>query len=373
MKIAIDLAKKNFGKTFPNPSVGCVIVECDNNYNNDKIISYGQTQISGRPHAEAVALLRANFKKKKKYICYSTLEPCSHDGRSESCVNLIKKYPISEVVFSLIDPDKRVKGNGKKSLEMSNLKVRNGVMKEETIKVYEGYFFNKLFNRPKVTLKIATSIDGKIAYSDGKSKWISNKKSRKIVHQKRFYNDAILVGSKTLLLDNPTLDTRIEGLREFSPIKVFINRNLTLPLNLNVFNKNKQKTFIVTTKKKMSERKKLFKKKGIEIIEIEKKNFTFINILKEISKLNISSLFVEGGSVINSFFLSNNLVDDLIIFRGNFFIGSKGIDLANDDFNFLNIKNSFKLNYVHKIENNVLEMYRNKKNKSLITKILKDF
>lgn len=246
MEIALDLARKCSGFTFPNPPVGCVIVEYDKIKKDHKIVSYGQTQISGRPHAEFNAIKQTFFKTKKDYICYSSLEPCCHKGRSESCVSQILRTPIKKVVFSVIDPDKRVKGKGKEILKEYGISVSSGLLKKSAINLYSGYFLNRIFGRPKITLKIASSLDGKI-YGN-KSKWITNEITRSFVHSLRFENDAILIGGNTAKVDNPRLDCRLKGLEGFSPIKIVISKSFDLSKNLKIFSiKPKVKIIVFTT------------------------------------------------------------------------------------------------------------------------------
>ncbi|MDC3091499.1 bifunctional diaminohydroxyphosphoribosylaminopyrimidine deaminase/5-amino-6-(5-phosphoribosylamino)uracil reductase RibD [Rickettsiales bacterium] len=295
MKIAIKLAEKGIANSFPNPSVGSVIVECDKKlYKNDKIVGFGYTEKGGRPHAEAIAIDRVKFNENKRYICFSSLEPCCHDGRDQSCVDKILKNPINEVVFALRDPDERVMGKGMKKLKKNGIKVRNGVLKNEALKLYKGYIMNKLNLRPFVTLKIATSLDGKIAYPNNKIKWITNSTSRKLVHHLRSESDAVLIGGSTLKIDNPSLDCRIMGLEGTSPLRVIISRKLDFPKNLNIFKSEKIKTIIFTTDDIKSNILKT-KKKYISIFQIKFKEFKLKLILKKLAHMGVSNLLVEGG------------------------------------------------------------------------------
>ena len=154
IKIAIFLLKKIIGMTFPNPPVISLIVESNSKKTFNKIVSFGYTFEGGRPHAEAVALRKVTFKKNYHYTLYSTLEPCCHSGRDESCVSKILKSKINRVVFSLRDPDKRVNGSGEKLLITGGLEVLGDILNKETKQIYDGYILNRKFSRPKVTLKI---------------------------------------------------------------------------------------------------------------------------------------------------------------------------------------------------------------------------
>ena len=371
MELALDLARKCYGYTFPNPPVGCVIVEYDKIKKHHKIISFGQTQKSGRPHAEFNAIRKANFKPKKKYFCYSSLEPCCHIGRSHSCVNEILKHPISEVIFSIIDPDKRVFGSGSKLLKKNGVKVSNGILKNEALELYKGYFINRILGRPRVTLKIASSLDGKI--SGNKNKWITNGISRKFVHRLRFDNDAVLIGGNTAKIDNPRLNCRITGLEKFSPIKIIVKKNFDLSNNLKIFSKsNKTKTIIFTTSIK---KEKDFKdNNNIEIKKLKEKEFNFKTILSRLTEFGISNVLVEGGSKINSFLLREDLVDDLIIFRSNFFIGENGQNVLSNLSSIFNPQRSkFILKQINNFDNDVVEMYENQNIKNFFEKVKANF
>ena len=365
MKIALDLAKKGIPLSSPNPSVGCIIVECDKFNNNDQIVGYGFTQKGGRPHAESEAISKVTFKKNKKYICYSTLEPCSHIGRDESCVTKISKTPISEVVFSLCDPDFRMKNKGINKFVENKVKVRKGILKKEVMEIYKGYFLNRLKNRPHVTLKFASSIDGKIAYLNDLKKWISNSLSRKIVHHLRSINDGILVGSKTAKNDNPDLTCRLEGLKKTSPIRIIINRNFDLSRSIKIFSPSKVKTIIFSLENKKN-KSFVQNENHVEVIYLESKNFNLKNILKRVSSLGVNNLLVEGGAQTFGFFLQSRFVDKIMIFRSNFFIGDNGLSAVKFSKNYK--KDEFSLKDVQRLRDNVLEIYESKKTLDFLAK-----
>jgi len=353
MNIAFNLAKKGMATSFPNPSVGCVIVECTHDFKNDKIAGFGFTQKGGRPHAEAKALEKVNFKKTKKYLCYSTLEPCSHFGRDVSCLDKIQKTPISQIIFALKDPDKRMKGSKIKKLSVDGKTIRSGILKKDLFKFYEGYFLNKIKNRPKITLKMASTLDGKITSS--KKKWISNSSSRKIVHHLRSNNDAILVGSNTVKIDNPRLTCRINGLENTSPIRIVINRKLDLTEDFHIITDRSVKTILISSLNKEQIPKHL-KKKNIEIINIKNEKFNLKTILKEISSFGINNLLVEGGARTAGFFLKSKFVDELIIFRNNIIVGDAELSLIKFKGNYN--EEEFQLKKLMKLKNNILEIYR---------------
>ena len=175
LNVALHGLEKIIGSTFPNPSVFAILVESDKQFRDNKIISFGHTSPNGRPHAEANTLENVHFKKNKIYTLYSTLEPCCHEGRDESCVSkILKSKKINRVIFSLIDPDKRVNGKGKKILKKNNLEVKSGLLENQIKNLYQGYILNRKENRPKIILKLAISKDGYITFEKGKRTKITN-------------------------------------------------------------------------------------------------------------------------------------------------------------------------------------------------------
>ena len=192
MELALDLARSREGLTGPNPSVGCVIVK------NDELISIGQTSFNGRPHAELNAIKNSvtNLKGSTMYV---TLEPCSHHGVTPPCTSAIIKSEINEVIYSVIDVDKRVKGKSFKILSSKKIKVKKGLLKEDVKDLYDSYIKNRTSKLPYVTAKIAVS-KNKLIYNKG-TKRITDKNSDKITHYLRYKNDSIMISSKTLNID----------------------------------------------------------------------------------------------------------------------------------------------------------------------------
>ena len=226
MKLAINLARARKGLTGENPSVGCVLVK------NDRIISIGQTGYRGRPHAETNAIKNSleNLNGTKMYV---TLEPCNHYGKTPPCTNRIIKSGIKEVFYSINDIDKKVRGKSYEILNKQNIKVNVGILKDEAKELYESYIINRKYNLPYVTAKIAISKNNLI-YSEG-TKRITNQLSDKLSHYLRFKNDAIMISSKTLNIDNSKLNCRLKGYENFSPKRIILDRNLDINLNTYVF------------------------------------------------------------------------------------------------------------------------------------------
>ena len=235
IQISLHLLKKIVGTTFPNPPVVSIVVESEKNYHRDRIVGFGVTGIGGRPHAEAIALTNIRYKKNKVYTLYSTLEPCCHVGRDQSCVSKILKGTIHRVVYSLKDPDPRVNGQGAKLLIRNGIEVIGNIMNEEAKNIYAGYIMNRKLKRPKIIIKMACSLDGKIAIKKNTRNQITNESVKKMVHIIRSEVDGILVGSNTINVDNPLLNCRIKGFENFSPHRIVLSKTLSFNINSQIF------------------------------------------------------------------------------------------------------------------------------------------
>ena len=346
---ALALSRKNIGLGAENPIVGCVIVH------NDIIISSGVTAKNGRPHAERIAIDKIKNKELlKKSTIYVTLEPCSHFGKTSPCVDEIIKYRFKKVVIATKDPDKRVNGSGIKKLQEAGIKVVCGVLENEARELNRGFFKAKTTNKPFITLKLATSLDGKIATKNFDSKWITCEKSRQFSHLLRSQNSAILIGANTARQDNPTLDCRLLGLEEFSPQKVIISQSLDLKPELNIFKNNPEKTLILTTNnQKFPTAKTLICAKKDGKIDLN-------DALEKLCQNGINSVLIEGGSQIATSFLQENLVDELVWIRSSKIIGNDGI-AAIGEMNFEKISqvlDGFKRVKIREIEDDLVETYQ---------------
>jgi len=370
INVALFTLKQIVGRTFPNPPVVCVIVESSYTLTDHKIVSFGLTSFTGRPHAEANAIESINYKKNKFYTLYSTLEPCSHQGRSESCVSkIINSGFINRVIFCTLDPDKRVNGKGKKKLIDNNIIVDHGIMKNSASKIYEGYFLNRKKKRPKVILKLAISMDGFISFKENIRSKITNRMTNQYSQIIRSEVDGILVGSNTVKVDNCILNCRSPGLKKFSPVRIILNRSLDLCLNLRVFKDcSKQRTIIITQNKDLEKHRK-YLNRNIEVRYITSKKYNLRNILEDLSSIGICNLLVEGGAKIFSSFIKENLYDEILLFRGNFFIGDGGLNAVNSEKNNFLSKKKFSIRESIRFGNDSLEILNSlKKNNQLDSK-----
>ncbi len=217
MRAALALATRGLGRVAPNPSVGCVLVQ------DGRIVGRGWTQPGGRPHAETEALARAGVEARGA-TAYVTLEPCSHQGVTGPCAVALINAGVSRVVCAMEDPDERVSGRGLVMLRDAGIEVESGVLEPEAKALNQGFILHRTQGRPMVTLKLATTLDGKIATAAGDSKWITGAEARAEAHGLRANHDAILVGSGTALADQPALTCRLPGVTGQDPLRVLLDR-----------------------------------------------------------------------------------------------------------------------------------------------------
>ena len=300
----IQLAENGLGNTYPNPLVGSVIV-----YEN-KIIGEGWHEQSGMPHAEVNAIASVkNQSLLKDATIYVSLEPCSHFGKTPPCANLIIEKGIKNIIIGSMDPNPKVAGNGIKLLKEHGCNVIERILEKECNELNKRFFTFFKKQRPYIILKWAESSDGFLSPKDKIEKrpvWITNKKSRQIVHKWRAEEASILIGTNTAIEDNPNLTTRDwDG---NSPIRFVIDKNLRIPLEANVFDR-KAKTIIITELKKENKTNLIY-----ELIDFSE------NIAAQISELiyryKIQSLIVEGGAKTLQTFIDKNLWDEARIIKG---------------------------------------------------------
>ena len=348
INLAHDFALKNLGKTFPNPSVGCVISK------NNKIISKGVTSSTGRPHAEEIALKKAG-KKAQGATMYVTLEPCFHSSQNGSCTDQILRSGIKEIYVSCIDQDPRTKNKSISKLKRNKIKVIVGIQKDRTIKTNNFFFKSLLKKKPFTKVKMAISSDYKIAWNNYKSKWISNSKSRKYVHNLRSKSQAVLTTSKTILKDNPRFTVRKNNkIIKYLNVAV-IDKNLNIPLYAKVLKNLHERRLIIFTSKNNPKSQKL-KQLGCEIVEMkgENNNLNLKKIFSHLYKLKISDLLVEAGGILFADLIKNKLIDEIHLFKAPIIIGEKGIPVIEGS----SLKNiNKKLIETIKFEDNLYSKY----------------
>lgn len=313
MRRALALAEDSLGRCWPNPAVGCLLV-IDN-----EIVGQGATQPGGRPHAEIVALAEAGAGAKGA-TAYVSLEPCSHEGRSGPCAKAMIEAGLARVIYSLEDPNPQVKGQGGAMLRQAGLEVVSGLLAEEARQLNEGFFLTITEGRPRVLLKLATSLDGRIATAGGISKWITGDQARRAAHRLRAASDAILVGVGTVLADDPSLTCRLPGLEDRSPVRVVLDSGLRTPSKSKLMTATEVPTWIVTeaagTNRPLPA--------GVELLSVPDCR-DLGNVLGLLAERGITRLMVEGGHEIHTSFLASRFVDEIAWFRSPTTIGGDGL------------------------------------------------
>ncbi len=337
MMRCIELAKKGLGTTYPNPLVGSVIV-----YNN-KIIGEGWHLKAGMPHAEVNAIQSvSNQSLLKDSTIYVSLEPCSHFGKTPPCADLIIEKGIKNIVIGSLDPNPKVAGKGVIKLKEAGCNVVENVLKKECDELNKRFFTYHIKKRPFITLKWAQTQDGFIAPKNkeiNKPVWITNKQSRQLVHKWRAEEQAILVGTKTVLDDNPSLTTR--DWQGNSPIRIILDRNLKIPAESLVLDGNVQ-TIIITEKKSVNRENLIFE-------TINFSNEISNQICDLLYRYKIQSVIVEGGAKTIQTFIDTNLWDEARAFTGKsiFKEGTKAPVLKN------------KISSEEKIKDDIIRTYKN--------------
>jgi len=341
MRHALRLAERGLGNVYPNPAVGAVIVK------DNVIIGRGWTARGGRPHAETIALAQAGDAAHGAAL-YVNLEPCAHQGKTPPCTQSIAKAGIKRVVAACTDPNPLVSGKGFEQLRANGIEVIEKVCETDAIKLNEGFFSAIKRKRPFVTLKLATSLDGKIAKENGESKWITCEASRKTVHLLRATHDAILTGIGTVLADNPNLTCRLPGREADSPERIIIDSQLRTPADARILPawiftsetalqtvERRSVTATTSEQGRAQPARHQDAKRLSANINLNAKIFTAAyegdylslpHILETLASEGITRLLVEAGSLMAGSFMRQNLVDRIYWFRSPAAIGENGLD-----------------------------------------------
>ncbi len=324
MSIAMNLALERNGLTGLNPSVGCLIVK------NNKILSFGQTGFNGRPHAEFEAIRKCKKKDLNGSSIYITMEPCTHYGKTPPCTNLIIKSKIKKVIYSIDDVDKRTSNKAFSLLKLKKIIVSKGLLKFEAKKIYKNYFLHKNIKKPHIAAKIACSND---YFISSNKKFITNQHSRDISHLLRYHFDSILVSSKTANSDNSKLSCRINGLENYSPRRLVIDKNLKINKKSSIVNDDKKKNTIIFHSSKDKKKVNYFKSKHIKLIYSDLDVHNNINLKKIFSKaynMGIGSIIIEGGKTLTNSVLREKLINEFYLFKSNKNLGKLGKNNISD-------------------------------------------
>ncbi len=330
MCAALTLARRGVGRVAPNPAVGCLLVRAG------RVVGRGFTQPGGRPHAETCALTQAGAQACGA-VAYVTLEPCVHHGQTPPCAAELVAAGITRCVVACRDPDPRVCGRGIDFLRCAGMQVDTGLMADEARELNKGFFLRVSRGTPMVTLKLASSLDGRIATAQGESQWITGPLARHAVQILRVEHDAILIGSQTVLRDNPRLDVRLSGLASFSPVRIVLDGRLRLPLGCDlVVRAGEHPTWLMTTHDRYEAKKqavRAYEQAGVRVIPLRRDasgSPCLVNVLRALGERGMTRVLVEGGAQISGAFLRQGLVDDLVWFRAASVIGGDALPALCD-------------------------------------------
>lgn len=324
MRAALALAARGLGRVWPNPAVGCVLVR------DGTVVGRGWTQPGGRPHAETEALGRAG-EAARGATAYVSLEPCAHTGKTPPCAEALIAAGIARAVVAAEDPDPRVSGRGIARLRDGGIGVDVGACAAEASELNAGFFLRVAKGRPLVSLKLATSLDGRIATRTGDSRWITGEAARRRAHLLRATQDAILIGTGTALADDPELTCRLPGLTDRSPVRVVLDRTLRLPDSAKLLaTAGNVPTWIVTAAASDVARRAALERVGAQIIDVPVADgrLSLTQALRALGDRGITRLLAEGGSTLAADLLQQDLVDRIYWFRSAAIIGGDGLAAA---------------------------------------------
>lgn len=323
MCLALKEARKGLGRTSPNPCVGAVIVK------NGQVVAKGYHKKAGAAHAEIDAIRKSSESLAGATI-YVTLEPCSHTGKTPPCSRALVESGFTRVVVGMTDPNPLVNGRGIDFLKKNGIEVTSGILESECKSL--NYPFIKYITQgvPWTIMKAGVSLDGRLNYQHGHSGWITGEKSALEAHNLRNQVDAILVGRKTIEIDNPSLTTRVSRGPAKDPIRIILDSDLaTSPVSKVYHLDSKAPTWIICAADAPQFKREEFENIGVRLIAIDraKKGLDLRLLLKEIAKENICSVLVEGGACVHGAFLGEKLFDYAHLFYAPIFAGDRGVPL----------------------------------------------
>ncbi|MFC5714132.1 bifunctional diaminohydroxyphosphoribosylaminopyrimidine deaminase/5-amino-6-(5-phosphoribosylamino)uracil reductase RibD [Thalassorhabdus alkalitolerans] len=338
MKLALDLAENTEGQTSPNPVVGAVVVK------EGRILGMGAHLKAGTEHAEVHALAMAGDEAAGADI-YVTLEPCSHYGKTPPCADTIINKGIKRAVIATSDPNPQVAGKGIQKLKEAGVEVVLEVEKERADWLNRKFFHFMKAKTPYVTLKSATSLDGKTATVTGESQWITEKEAREDVHYSRHTHDAILAGVETVKKDNPSLTTRLPS-GGAHPIRVILDTNLRTPLQAKMLHDGLAPVWIICGSDNDEQKVKQYKSLGAEVIKMSHSSISLQEMLNVLGERNIQSLYVEGGATVAGSFVKERAFQEVIMYMAPKLIGGKDAPTAVGGTGIANINEAIALDII---------------------------
>ena len=319
MSMALALGRRGLGRTWPNPSVGCVIVA------GGRVVGRGRTGDGGRPHAEVLALQQAGSLARGA-TAYVTLEPCSHFGKTPPCTEALINAGIVRVVGALDDQDPRVNGTGFEQLRKAGIEVVTGLGQKDAAEDHQGFVNRLTKKRPFLTLKMATSFDGRIGTASGQSQWITAPQARNLVHAMRARHDAVMVGGETARKDNPSLTVRGLGIRH-ETVRIIVSRKLDLPPDsLLAQSAQSAPLWLCHGPDAPQERVKIWSDLGAKLIScrIKSQMIDISDMMEQLTENGLTRVFCEGGGALAASLIESDSVDELIGFNAGLLIGAEG-------------------------------------------------
>jgi diaminohydroxyphosphoribosylaminopyrimidine deaminase/5-amino-6-(5-phosphoribosylamino)uracil reductase len=322
MRAALGLARRGLGRVWPNPAVGCVIVA------NGRVVGRGRTADGGRPHAESIALAEAG-EAARGATAYVTLEPCSHTGETPPCADALVAAGISRVVVAAGDPDPRVDGAGIARLRGAGVAVEIGCLGDQATALNRGFLTRIASGRPMITLKLAASIDGRIATGTGESRWITGPRARAEVHLMRAQADAVLVGAGTVRSDDPRLDVRHMGIAGANPVRVVVSGALSLPRDGNLARTAAEiPLWLCHDPEASDDRRRAWTDLGAQLIEIPFQadgQLDLSAMMQRLGERGLTRVLCEGGARLAAALVEDGLVDEIVSYGAGLVLGSEAI------------------------------------------------
>ena len=319
MRAALALARRSLGRTWPNPAVGCVIVK------DGVIVGRGRTRDGGRPHAEVDALDQAGDAARGATV-YVTLEPCSHFGKSPPCADALIKAGVVRVMSAMEDPNPQVNGQGHARLRAAGIEVEVGAGAKEAAEINAGFLLQLRERRSLFHLKVASSLDGRIATASGESKWITGAAARADGQRLRATHDAILVGANTVAADDPELTCRLPGLDGYSPVRIVLDSKArTSPGSKLALTANETPVWLVCTGHAPAKAREALQAKGVEVIEVASNAQGRVDIpaaARALGERRLTRVLIEGGGEVAAAFLKASLVDRVTSYQAGLLMGA---------------------------------------------------
>ncbi len=325
MRAALGLARRGLGRVWPNPTVGCIVVQ------GKTVVGRGRTADGGRPHAEVLALAQAGDRARAATV-YVTLEPCAHTGRTPPCTETLIAAGVARVVVATEDPDPRVNGAGVAALQAAGIGVDVGCLAPEAVALNRGFMMRMTSGRPMVTLKMAASIDGRIATGGGESRWITGPRARSEVHLMRAQTDAVLVGAGTVRSDDPKLNVREIRIADADPVRVVVSGALSLPRDSYLAQTAARVPLWLCHDADAEEGpRKAWTELGAELIEVPFQadgDMDLSSLLQRLGERGLTRVLCEGGGRLAAALIEADLVDEIVCYTAGLVLGEEAIPVV---------------------------------------------